>query len=164
MLQADHGMPPRPTRRGVLSVGVGLTVGSLASMSLAACGIRLEDDAPRVPLIPTRAPVAGEAFLIALWRHSDALAERATGLGGVATGLPARLAGLHRRQVSVLEAELLRLGVPQKVLDEAAAAPTTATTGPTASTSTTAPATGTPPTATGTPPTATGTAGSAPVA
>ena len=170
MPQVDPGMPPRPTRRSVLSAGVGLTVASVTAMSLAACGIRLEDDAPRVPLIPTRAPVAGEAFLIALWRHSDALAERATGLGGVATGLPARLAALHRRQVSVLEAELLRLGVPQKVLDEAAAQPTTATTGPTASStapsttsSTTSATTATAP-ATGTPPTATGTAGSAPVA
>jgi hypothetical protein len=148
MPQADHGVPPHPTRRGVLSAGAGLALGSLASMSLSACGIRLEDDAPRVPLIPTRAPVPGEAFLLALWRHSDALAERATSLGGAATGLPARLAGLHRRQVTVLQAELLRLGVPQKVLDEATAAPTptrTGTTGTaTTSTATTAPATGTP--------------------
>jgi hypothetical protein len=111
---------------------MGLACGSVAAITMAACGIRLEDDAPRVPLIPTRAPIAGEAFLLALWRHSDALADRATGLGGVGTGLPARLAGLHRRQVSVLEAELLRLGVPQKVLDDASTASPTTTTAPTA--------------------------------
>ncbi len=141
-------MPPCPTRRGVLTAGVGLALGSVAAMSLAACGIRLEDDAPRVPLIPTRAPISGEAFLIALWRHSDDLAERATSLGGPATGLPARLAGLHRRQVAVLQSELLRLGVPQKVLDDATAPSTTPTPGATTSTapttgaSTTGPATG----------------------
>jgi hypothetical protein len=125
-------------------------------MSLAACGIRLEDDAPRVPLIPTRAPIAGEAFLIALWRHSDALAERAAGVGGPATGVPARLAGLHRRQVAVLRAELLRLGVPQKVLDDASAPAATATTG-----STSAPTTRATTTATST---GTTTAGTSPVA
>jgi hypothetical protein len=105
-------------------------------MSLAACGIRLEDDAPRVPLIPTRQPVPGESFLLALWRHTDDLADRAASLGGAATSLSARLAALHGRQVAVLEAELLRLGVPRKALDAAAAAPSpsatasgTATTG-----------------------------------
>jgi len=143
MPQVDPGMPPCPTRRGVLTAGVGLALGSAAAMSLAACGIRLEDDAPRVPLIPTRAPISGEAFLIALWRHSDDLAERATSLGGAATGVPARLAGLHRRQVSVLQAELLRLGVPQKVLDDASAPSATPTT-------TTPPTTGAPTTGTAT--------------
>jgi hypothetical protein len=137
MSQADHGMPPRPTRRSVLSAGLGLAAGSLATLSLAGCGIRLEDDAPRVPLIPTRAPIPGEAFLIALWRHSDTLAEQATALGGAATGLPARLAGLHRSQVTVLQAELLRLGIPRKVLDAASAPAAAPTTG---SPTTTAPA------------------------
>src|SRR5690349_11074014 len=102
MPQVDPGMPPRPSRRSVLTAGAGLAAGAAAAMSLAACGIRLEDDAPRVPLIPAREPVPGEAFLLALWRHSDDLAERASGLEGPATGLPARLAGLHRRQVAVL--------------------------------------------------------------
>ncbi len=112
-------MPPCPSRRGVLTWGFG----AVAAMSLAACGIRLEDDAPRIPLIPTRQPIPGESFLLALWRHSDDLAERATSLGGPANGVPARVAALHRRQVTVLESELLRLGVPRKVLDAAAAGP-----------------------------------------
>ena len=149
MPPVDHGVPPRPTRRGVLSVGLGLTLGSVASMSLAACGIRLEDDAPRVPLIPTRAPIPGEAFLIALWRHSATLADQAAALRGAATGLPARLATLHRSQVSVLQAELLRLGVPQKVLDATASSATSTTGSSTTSqtTTTAAPPTATPPSA-----------------
>ncbi|SDO75500.1 protein of unknown function [Pedococcus dokdonensis] len=151
MSTADPGMPPRPTRRGVLSVGVGLGLGSVAAMALSACGIRLEDDAPRVPLIPTRAPIPGESFLLALWQHSTDLADRAASLGGAGTGLPARLAALHRRQSTVLQAELLRLGVPQKILDEASAAPPTTATGTsTTSPGVTAPSTGSPaPTATG---------------
>lgn len=117
-------MPLCPTRRRVLTVGLG----AMAAASLAACGIRLEDDAPSVPLIPTRAPIPSEAFLLALWRHSDDLAARATSLAGPATGVPARLAALHRSQVSVLEAELLRLGVPRKVLDTAAVGPSATST------------------------------------
>jgi hypothetical protein len=125
MLQDDPGMPPCPSRRGVLTLGFG----AMAAMSLAACGIRLEDDAPRIPLIPTRQPIPGETFLLALWRHSDDLAERATSLGGPTNGVPARLAALHRRQVTVLESELLRLGIPRKVLDTASASPTVSATG-----------------------------------
>jgi hypothetical protein len=125
MPQDDPGMPSCPSRRGVLTLGFG----AVAAMTLAACGIRLEDDAPRIPLIPTRQPIPGESFLLSLWQHSDDLAARATSLGGLATGLPARLAALHRRQVTVLESELLRLGVPRKVLDTAAATPSVTTTG-----------------------------------
>lgn len=157
MPQVDPGMSPCPTRRGVLTAGLGLGLGSVVAMSLAACGIRLEDDAPRVPLIPTRAPVPGEAFLIALWRHSDDLAERAASLGGAATGVPARLAGLHRRQVAVLQTELLRLGVPQRVLDDASAPSATATTSPSSTAS--VPPPGGPTTAT---PTGTSTTGATP--
>ena len=132
-------MPPCPSRRGVLTLGLG----AAAAMSLAACGIRLEDDAPRIPLIPTRQPIPGESFLLALWQHSDDLAVRASSVGGPATGVPARLAALHRRQVTVLEAELGRLGIPRKVLDTAAATPSTAATG-TATGAATATGTGTP--------------------
>ena len=139
MPQSDPGMPPCPSRRGVLTLGVG----TVAAMALAACGIRLEDDAPRVPLIPTREPVPGESFLLALWRHSDDLAQRATSVGGPATGVPARLAALHHSQVTVLESELLRLGVPQQVLDPATATPSASATGP-ASGSATATSSGTP--------------------
>ena len=134
-------MPPCPTRRRVLTLGLGV----VAAASLAACGIRLEDDAPRVPLIPTRAPIASESFLLALWRHSDDLARLATSLRGPTTGLPARLATLHRSQVSVLETELLRLGVPRTVLDKATGSPSASGTATaTATTATTATGSGSP--------------------
>jgi hypothetical protein len=116
-------MPASPSRRAVLATGMA-GVGALA---LSACGIRLEDDAPRVPLIPTRTPVTGEAYLIHLWLSSGELAEQAKSLGGASTSLPARLAAVHRTQSQVWQAELLQLGVPQHVLDEAQRQASTAT-------------------------------------
>ncbi|GAB3070923.1 DUF4439 domain-containing protein [Pedococcus soli] len=135
------GVPPFPTRhltrRTVL--GAGLQVGGAAVLaaSLAGCGIRLEDDAPRLPGLPTRQPVAGESFLLLLRQHCTDLAAEAEALGGPAKALPARLAVLHRQQAAVLESELRRLGVPRTVLDAPVA---TATPGATGTTST-APAT-----------------------
>ncbi len=141
MPQEQPGAQPCPSRRSLLVLGV---VGA-ASMSLAACGIRLEDDAPRVPLVPTRAPVPGERFLLDLWRHSTDLAERAGSLAGAASSLPARLAALHRTQAGVLEGELVALGVPRSVLDAAGTTPTTSAAGTTSPTSRpTGPATPTP--------------------
>jgi hypothetical protein len=101
-----------------------------------------------VPLIPARNPVPGEAFLIGLWQSSGELAAHAASLGGAATSLPARLAAIHRTQYDVLHTELLRLGVPPGVLDEAAkhgsSATTSATTSTTSSKGTTAPTPSTP--------------------
>ncbi|NYG05852.1 hypothetical protein BJ986_000339 [Phycicoccus badiiscoriae] len=120
MPQDDTRMPACPSRRRVLTLGLGLGLGAVTAGSLAACGIRLEDNAPQLPLIPKRPPVPSESFLLALWRHSEDLAIRAASLRGPATSVPARLAALHRRQVVVLETELLRLGVPATALDAAA--------------------------------------------
>jgi len=108
-------------------------------MSLSACGIRLEEGAPHLPLVPTREPVAGEAFLIGLWHGCAELAAQAAALGGAQTGLPARLAVLHDDQAKVLRQELLRVGVPATVLDKppASATSTGSTTAtPTGSTTT----------------------------
>ena len=121
-------MPPCPSRRAALRLGVG----ALTAMTLAACGIRLEDDAPHVPLIPTRKPIAGEAFLVGLWRECDSLAAAAAALGGAPKALPAVLARLHRDQSRVLREELRRLAVPDKVLDQ----PSPTTTGPSPSATT----------------------------
>lgn len=110
---------------------------SAVALPVAACGIRLEDDAPRVPLVPTREPVPGESFLLELWTGSTALADQATHIGGAASSVPARLVLLHREQARVMRSILIRLGVPQKVMDDAArTAPSvtaSATTGPTTS-------------------------------
>lgn len=124
-------MPGAPTRRSVLAV-LGLTT---AALPLAACGIRLEDDAPRVPLVPTREPIPGEGVLLSLWLGATELAEQAAELGGAATSLPARLATLHQEQARVLRSLLRSLGVPDRVVAETqslqqarATAPTTTAT------------------------------------
>jgi hypothetical protein len=119
MPSQDRRMPPlaaRPDRRALLRAGLG----TLSALALASCGIRLEDDAPRIPLLPARTPIDGETFLLGLVRGSAELAADARGLRGASTSLVARLAGLHARQVTVLGAELRRLGVPQALVDQAA--------------------------------------------
>ena len=123
-------MPCGPTRRSVV-VTLGLAA---AGVALSGCGIRLEDDAPRVPLIPTREPVPGEAFLLGLWLGSQDLAGQASALGGAATALPARLASLHRTQAGVLRTLLRGERVPDSVVEDARRAHT-------ASPSSTAPST-----------------------
>ena len=144
---------PRPTRRRVLSMGLQLGGGAVVAASLTACGIRLEDDAPRLPGLPTRQPVAGEAWLLTLRQHCTDLAGQARALGGSSRSVPARLATLHTRQAAVLETELLRLGVPRTVLDAPVA---TATPGASPSATTT--------TTTSTPSSASGAAGLAALA
>ncbi|GAA2732611.1 hypothetical protein GCM10009867_08840 [Pedococcus aerophilus] len=134
---------PRPTRRRVLSMGLQLGGGAVVAASLTACGIRLEDDAPRLPGLPTRQPVAGEAWLLTLRQHCTDLAGQARALGGSSRSVPARLATLHTRQAAVLETELLRLGVPRTVLDAPVATATPgASTSATTTTAPTAPSTG----------------------
>ena len=122
-------MPCAPSRRTVLAA-LGLAA---VAVPLSACGIRLEDDAPRVPLIPTREPIPGEGVLLGLWLGAGDLAGQAAELGGAAKALPARLATLHEEQAEVLRSLLRSLGVPDRVVAEAqslhqarAAAPTTA--------------------------------------
>ena len=106
-------------------------LGALALPS-AGCGIRLEDDAPRLPLVPTRTPVPAEAELVALTQDTAALAEAAATLGGT---LGNTLATLHRRQDTVLTTTLVGQQVPMDALaappTTTAAPPTTGPTGPT---------------------------------
>lgn len=86
---------------------------------LAGCGIRLEDDAPRLPLLPTRQPIPGEQFVVALWARSGRLASAAAELGGAAKTLPAQLASVHAEQARVLRSVLVQQAVPDSVLDDA---------------------------------------------
>ena len=102
--------------------------GAAVALSPGACGIRLEDDAPRVPFVPTRTPVPAEAQLVALTRDTRALADAAADLPGA---LAADLATVHRRQHSVLRTTLVRRQVPAAALD--APPSPTATPTPTAS-------------------------------
>ncbi len=136
----SQGARPGVSRRGAFGIALGA-----AATALSACGVRLEDDAPRVPLVPTRTPVPGEAVLVALTRDTDRMAQLAARLGG---DLGADLAAIHARQHAVLRTTLVRDQVPAEGLD-AGPLPT-----PTASPTTppTASSTGTPtPSPAGTP-------------
>lgn len=100
-----------PGRRAVLT-----GVAAAALSPVAGCGIRLEDDAPRVPLVPTRTPVPAEGGLVALTRDCLVLATAADALPD---DLGTELAALHRRQHTVLRTTLLRRQVPAGDLDAA---------------------------------------------
>ena len=119
--------------------------GVVAALALpaAGCGIRLEDDAPRVPFVPTRTPVPAEPELVALTRDTAALAVLAATVPGP---LAADLATIHRRQHTVLRTTLVGLQVPAETLD-AAPAPTpsaSASVSPSPSASDATPASGPP--------------------
>ncbi len=105
---ARPGVPRRTVLAGLVAV----------VLPASGCGIRLEDDAPRVPLVPTRTPVPAEAELVALTRDTASLADLAETVAGA---VAADLATIHRRQHSVLRTTLLAAQVPATGLD----APTT---------------------------------------
>ena len=128
-----EGARPGVARRTVVA---GVLAGVLP---VAGCGIRLEDDAPRVPLVPARTPVPAEAELVALTRDTAALAELAATVAG---GLAADLTTLHRRQHSVLRSTLLAEQVPAADLDASPTPSSTAPASPTGSASSTSPAAG----------------------
>ncbi|WP_377641710.1 DUF4439 domain-containing protein [Oryzobacter terrae] len=118
-------------RRWVVSGLLGAAV-----LPATACGIRLEDDAPRVPLVPTRTPVPVEEALVALTRDTVALASAAAALDG---DLAADLAALHRRQHTVLRTTLLRRQVPADDLDAPAPAGSSAAPSPSGSSASSSP-------------------------
>jgi hypothetical protein len=98
--------PPWGRRSLIAAAGLG------AASLLTGCRVRLEDDAPRVPLLPTREPAPDEALLLQALTACRALQAAATALGGARTGAPARLAVLHGRQIEVLERVLREARVP----------------------------------------------------
>jgi hypothetical protein len=117
MPRMREGGAPGPRRRALLA-------GALAAPALlAGCGVRLEDDAPPVPLVPTREPIPDEDVLTALTRACAELADAATTVPGATA---AALVPVHRRQHTVLRTTLVRLGVPVEEVDAApSSAPTT---------------------------------------
>jgi hypothetical protein len=123
MRRMRAGGAPGPGRRALLA-------GVLTSpVLLAGCGIRLEEDAPPVPLVPTREPLPGEDALTALTRACAELADRAEAVPGADAGA---LVPVHRRQHTVLRTTLVRLGVPVEVVD-GAPSPAAVTPSPSAS-------------------------------
>jgi hypothetical protein len=105
----------RPGRRVVLGGALGAVMGLGTG-----CRIRLEDDAPQLPLVPTREPIPAEAALLWLLADSGALA-RAT----------AERADDYAAQVAVLRTALLRAGVPVETVDSRLRAHVTDPTTPT---------------------------------
>jgi hypothetical protein len=117
-----------PTRRELVRTAALATV---VAPLLVACDIRLEDDAPTLPLLQ-RKSVPDEAVLVDLVRRTTALAQAA---GRVPNPNDAvnRLATVHRTQADVLRSRLTAAGVPNHVIDG-----TTSTTSPTSGTGTAA--------------------------
>lgn len=108
---------------------------------LAGCGIRLEDDAPTVPLIPRRTPLLAEDQLLALLTNSRDLAAAcdAWTLGDGPRLAPA-LQQVHESQAQVLAAMLAQAKVPADRLAATTTTPPT-TSGQGSPTSPSAPAT-----------------------
>ncbi|HET7477503.1 MAG TPA: DUF4439 domain-containing protein [Dermatophilaceae bacterium] len=134
-----------PDRRTVLTAAT--TLGLI--FALAACGIRLEDDAPRIPLVPTREPVPDESALLAALVRARARRDAATG------GAPAVAAARARsvEQARTLAGLLRQRGVPVPTAGAETGSPAPRT--PTGSPSPSTPATNTLPATTpaaGTPP------------
>lgn len=80
-----------PSRRAVVAAASLVPLGLLT-----ACRVRLEDDAPRIPLVPTREPTEDEALLLAAWRTATDLGRMTTGLAGDGAAAP-RLHAVHAR-------------------------------------------------------------------
>lgn len=111
-----------------------------SAILLSGCGIRLEEDAPHVPLIPERTPIPQEANLVALLHHMQSLR----------AAVPAEYAAGLARQVEVLDSALRQGGVPADLLaaptpseiDRTAPSSTTSASAGSSSTSTTPGASG----------------------
>ena len=100
-----------------------LGVVGLLGGALAGCAVRLEDDAPAIPLVPTREPVPAEDAL--LWLLADC---RQLSMAGAST--------VYEEQVAVLRSALHRAGIPIETLDETIAG-ATGSPGPPSATGTT---------------------------
>lgn len=114
-------MPCVWPRRSVL---VALMAGSVTALS--GCRIRLEDDAPRIPGLPTRDPMADERALLSARRDSLRLQEIAEGMGASSTPLTRLLATLHSVQADVFESALRSGGVPLAQITATSPPPATA--------------------------------------
>ncbi|MFV0462725.1 MAG: DUF4439 domain-containing protein [Nostocoides sp.] len=111
-----------PSRRHVLA-GMGTLGGALLLPRLAACGVQLEEGAPRIPFMPTRTPIPGEAALLALAGDTEATAQVCrSSTSPVASALVA----IHENQADVLAALMGSAGVPGSLIPATGAPPTSA--------------------------------------
>lgn len=111
-MPASGSPRPSPTRRALL--------GALGSaVVLSGCGVRLEEDAPDLPLIPRRQPVSGETLLIDLEAETRTLAAVAPAMGGEAGST---LVPMFVAQAQLIRDVLLHGGLPADQLRAPAAA------------------------------------------
>jgi hypothetical protein len=133
--EAEVAGSPLSRRRMLRLASVGTVVAVLAS---AGCDIRLEDDAPNLPLLH-RKSVPDEALLVEVTRATGILGQLA-GRVPDPSATVARLAGAHQTQSTVLRGRLVAAGVPQHVIDEpSATATSTSTATPTSTAAVSAP-------------------------
>ncbi|WP_407568150.1 hypothetical protein QK900_10650 [Arsenicicoccus dermatophilus] len=108
---------------------------------MRSCRVRLEDDAPRLPLLPTREPTPDEGLLVRAWADAVQLGRMAsaTGTSGAAA------ARLHAAQAAALDQVLRDRRVPQDIRTRATVAATTTAGGsPTTGTAPASPTDGSP--------------------
>ncbi len=95
MAAEGTGRGSLPARRDLLRLAA---YGALAAPLLAACDIRLEDDAPTIPLLQ-RKSVPDEAVLVDLVRRTTALAQAAGRVPSPNDAVKA-LTALHQTQAA----------------------------------------------------------------
>ncbi|WP_409483375.1 hypothetical protein [Arsenicicoccus dermatophilus] len=111
----------RIPRRGALGLGA-LALGAvLLTGTLRSCRVRLEDDAPHVPLVPTREPTPDEGLLVQAWADAVRLGRMASAAG--ASGAAA--ARLHTAQAATLDQVLRDRRVPREIRSRGTAAAST---------------------------------------
>jgi len=130
-MSPEPGAPPdgAPGRRLVLRWGSwgGLLLASAGTAALTGCSIRLEDDAPSLPLLQRRS-VPDEKALITAFRLAASQAQMAGRVPG-APAVVTQLGGIHQAQATVLHALLAQGGVPDHVIESSAADGTPTSTG-----------------------------------
>lgn len=106
----------------------GALTGLVVAAGAAGCGLRLERDAPSIPLLPPAEPHPAEATLraeLAAVRTARAAAAAYAAPSGPTAALVQALRAVHADQESVLRARLQRLGA-REPLDDPATSPTSA--------------------------------------
>jgi hypothetical protein len=126
MAAEGTGRGPLPVRRDVLRAAA---FGAVVTV-LAGCDIRLEDDAPTIPLLQ-RKSAPDEAVLVDLVHRTTMLAQAAGRVPNPDDAVT-RLAVIHRTQADVLRGRLAAAGVPNHVVDGSTSPPTSPTTTTTA--------------------------------
>lgn len=99
---------PSPGRRAVT-----LALTGVLALLMGGCGVRLQEDAPDLPLVPRRPKMPGEEVLLGLLGDTVGLVAATSAASGE---VEKALADLHVAQERVLRDALRRGGVPSAVI------------------------------------------------